>query len=68
MLKLELGPDEDFEYELCADYCGGTVTLYRDGQVVWQDRYIPDGRRGIYLLMKNAELTLHDVKIVKGDC
>lgn len=68
MLKLELGPDEDFEYELCADYCGGTVTLYRDGQAVWQDRYIPDGRRGIYLLMKNAELTLREVKIVKGDC
>jgi hypothetical protein len=35
---------------------------------VWQDRYIPDGRRGIYLLMKNAELTLREVKIVKGDC
>lgn len=68
LLKLELGPDEDFEYQLCADYCGGTATLYRDGQAVWQDRYIANGRRGIYLLMKNAELTLREVKIVKGDC
>lgn len=61
---LQLKPNETFHLELRADYRAGVAALYRDGSLVWEKPYFTAGRRGIYLVLKNADILLQNVRIV----
>ena len=55
----------DYDLGLKADACLKTAELYINGEQVHNETYIPEKLRGIYLVFKNVDIILKNIKITK---
>ncbi len=65
-LKLPLRSGEDFAIELIVNGDAGKAELKNKGELIEELTFTPAQRRGLYFILKDADVTLHHIKVIKN--
>ncbi len=65
-LKLPLQSGEDFAIEFVVNGDTGTAVLKNKGELIKELTFTPAYRKGLYFILKDADVTLHHIKVVKN--
>ncbi len=65
-LRLPLQPGEDFAIEFIVNGDAGKAELKNKGELIEELTFTPAKRRGLYFILKDADVTLHHIKVIKN--
>ena len=66
VLKLPPQSGEDFALELIVNGNEGKAALKNKGELIQELTFTPAERKGLYLILKDADITLNHIKVVKN--
>lgn len=66
VLPLPLQSGEDFDIELIVDGDAGRARLKNQGRLIRELTFTPASRKGLYLILREADVTVTHIRVVKG--